>query len=94
MKNKPDTRRNMKLKMKRGEVCEERAAQGYMEAQKRSLTEDRKALKERGEEVTILERSQVKCVMQKWKMTAEEGVQTLQRSQSTTFEKSCDLINM
>lgn len=38
---------------------------GYMEAQKRSLTEDRKALKERGEEVTILERSQVKCVMQK-----------------------------
>lgn len=35
MKNKPDTRRNMKLKMKRGEVSEERAAQGYMEAQKR-----------------------------------------------------------
>lgn len=48
MKNKPDTRQNMKLTMKRGEVCEERAAQGYMEAQKRSLTEDRKALKERG----------------------------------------------
>lgn len=66
MKNKPDTRRNMKLKMKRGEVCEERAAQGvHGGTKKRSLTEDRKALKERGEEVTILERSQVKCVMQK-----------------------------
>lgn len=37
MKNKPDTRRNMKLKMKRGEVCEERAAQGVYGGTKKGV---------------------------------------------------------